>query len=141
MESRRRAARDNRDRSDQLQLLQFGQYVLPITLVLLRLDRCRKVGIKLQNVVAQFRRRPVKFPFSQLSQQLCVAVVRELFRCIGRFATVQITVEKHQGVGAHLFEESPVFVDGCIDALDIQIFGLNANPLKGTDFRHVSQGG
>jgi hypothetical protein len=45
-----RAARDRRDRSQGFQLLQLGQYFLPIILVLSRINRSREVRIKVENV-------------------------------------------------------------------------------------------
>jgi len=114
-----------------LQLVQLAQYAFPIILVLFRLDPGREVGIKVENVGAQLRRGLIELPVRQLTQQLCIAVVREgVFRCLRRIASVKITVRQHQCVGAHFFEKDPLLIDGRIDALDVQVLGLRGRCIE-----------
>src|ERR1035437_4258615 len=142
-----KAARYPRHRRCGLQLVYLCQYVFPVILVFFRVDRSRGVGIEVENVGAQLRRRPIELPARQPSQQLCISVVGErVLRWLGRLTTIKITIGKHQCIRAHFFEEGPVLIDGQIDALEIQVLGLRrrvleTQSLEWADSRHVAQEG
>jgi len=48
-----------------------------------------------------------------------VIVCQRVFRCLGRSATIKITIRKQEGVSALFFEKGPVLIDGGIDAFDV----------------------
>lgn len=79
---------------------------MPMNLVPFCLDRSRGVGIKLQDVVAQFRRREIEFLLGQLAQQLCIGLIGErVFRRLGGLAAIKIAVGKHEFVVCALLPE------------------------------------
>ncbi len=58
----RRAGRGSWQRRRGLQAVQRSQHALPVDPILLRFDRCREVGVKLQDIIAQPRRRLIELP-------------------------------------------------------------------------------
>ena len=51
-----------------------------------------------------------------MSEQTCISFVgKRVFCRLSRLSAVKVTVGKYECIGAHLFEEDPVLIDGGID--------------------------
>jgi hypothetical protein len=131
-ESLFRAARESREWGHGLQQVQLSKHALPPNLVSFRLDRNREVGIELDYVGAQFRRREIEFPVCQPSEQAGISFIgQRVLRRLGRLAAVKVTVGKYKCIGAHFFEKDPVLIDGSVDAPDIQVLCLRCRVIEG----------